>query len=457
MARAGAQTSDVPEPRYLQTSDGTYIAYEVIGSGPVDVAWQLDYVGNLDCVWDSPLYASWLEALASMGRVILHDTRATGLSSRDTEPPNLETRAADLRAVLDHVGSDSAVIGGFFESIAPGVLLAATDPDRVRGLVWWDPQPRTTWAPSYPWGLRPAEVEVSLRRLRDWGTLEYGQAWAAEFESDGLRPTDVDIRWMAKSSRNTCTPDVAIAMNEMWWETDLTEVLPSVRVPTLLLVESPDETYLAKAEYVAALMPAAELVVIPGEQWPTAAIMQAYIRPPLEAVGRFLGLAPTRPELDSVLASVLFTDIVGSTRQQAALGDHAWKEVLQRHNALVRGLLAQWRGVERDTAGDGFYATFDGPARAVRCALGIVAGAAELGLEVRAGVHTGECEVIDGKLAGIAVATGARIAALAAPSQVLVSQTVKDLVAGSRLGLDDVGERQLRGVPGNWRLYAAAG
>jgi class 3 adenylate cyclase len=305
--------------------------------------------------------------------------------------------------------------------------------------------------------LRPAEVEVSLRRLRDWGTLEYGQAWAAEFESDGLRPTDVDIRWMAKSSRNTCTPDVAIAMNEMWWETDLTEVLPSVRVPTLLLVESPDETYLAKAEYVAALMPAAELVVIPGEQWPTAAIMQAYIRPPLEAVGRFLGLAPTRPELDSVLASVLFTDIVGSTRQQAALGDHAWKEVLQRHNALVRGLLAQWRGVERDTAGDGFYATFDGPARAVRCALGIVAGAAELGLEVRAGVHTGECEVIDGKLAGIAVATGARIAALAAPSQVLVSQTVKDLVAGSRLGLDDVGERQLRGVPGNWRLYAAAG
>ena len=447
----------IPEPNYLKTADGTYIAYEVVGEGPVDIAWQLDYVGNLDCVWDSPLDTAWLESLAGLGRVILHDRRATGLSSRNVDPPNLETRTSDLRAVLDHVGSRSTVIGSYFEGLAPGVLLAATDAARVRGLVWWNPSPRTAWADDYPWGRRPEELEEEARQREIWGTLAYGQSWADEYEErDGIRPTDAEIRALAKASRNTCTPDVGIALSRMWWETDLCGVLPSVRVPTLLMAETPGD-HLAVAEYVAALMPAAgEVVLIPGD-WPTAETMQSYLRPALEAVRRFIGLEPTREGLDTVLASVLFTDIVGSTERQAAVGDHAWKELVERHHTLVREVLAQWRGIENDTAGDGFYATFDGPARAIRCALEITERVHDLGLEVRAGVHTGECELIDGKVGGIAVSIGARIAALAAPSHVLISQTVKDLVAGSGLTFTDAGEHQLKGVPDQWHLYSVTG
>ena len=242
----------------------------------------------------------------------------------------------------------------------------------------------------------------------------------------------------------------------MWYETDLRAVLPSVRVPSLLLVDSPDPRHLAKAEHAAALMPDARIVLVPND-WPTPETMSEVLGPPLEAVRRFVGLEPVRPGLDSVLASVLFTDIVGSTQRQAALGDHAWKDLVERHHTLVRGALAQWRGVENDTAGDGFYATFDGPARAIRCALEIGERVHDLGIEIRAGVHTGECEVIDGKVGGIAVSIGARISALAGPSQVLISQTVKDLVAGSGLTFSDAGEHELKGVPDRWHLYAAIG
>jgi class 3 adenylate cyclase/pimeloyl-ACP methyl ester carboxylesterase len=447
----------IPDPRYVRTPDGTYIAYQIIGDGPVDIAWQLDYVGNLDCAWDSPLDSALYEGLSSFSRLILHDRRATGLSSRGIDPPNLETRAADLRVVLDHVGSQRPVVGGYFEGAAPGVLLAATDPERVGGLVWWNPNPRTAWASDYPWGQNPGDMDEELRTLRQqWGTLEFGQAWADEYEHGGIRPTDIEIRALVKASRNTCTPDVAEAMTRMWWETDLRAVLPSIAVPILLLVESPGTRHIARAEYVRSLMPAAELVLVPGE-WPTSETMQSYLRSPLEAVRHFVGLEPARQGMDSVLASVLFTDIVRSTERQAALGDHAWKQLVERHYALIRAVLAEWRGAENDTAGDGFYATFDGPARAIRCALEISERVQDLGIEVRAGVHTGECEVIDGKVGGIAVSIGARIAGLAEPSQVLISQTVKDLVAGSGLTFTDRGEQELKGVPDRWHLYSVTG
>ncbi len=448
-----------PDPRYVRTPDGTYIAYAVVGAGPVDIAWQFDFFGNLDCAWDSPMGAAWYDALASLGRVILHDRRGTGLSTRNTNPPNLETQTADLRVVLDHVGSRSTVIAGQFGGLAPGVLLAATHPDRVRGLVWWNPTPRTTWAPDYPWGWGPAQIEEELRGLEHWGTAEYGQAWADQFAGeDGLRPPEVEILAVAKASRNTCTPEVVHAFTKVWWDTDLRAVLPSVRTPTLLMVDSSERWALDTASYVAASMPAAEVVVVPGDEWPTSETMESYIRPRLEAVQRFVeGTHSARPGLDSTLASVLFTDIVGSTQRQAALGDQGWKELVEQHHALVRGAVAQWRGVEQDTAGDGFYVTFDGPARAIRCALEIIARVRDLGIEIRAGVHTGECEVIDGKIGGIAVATGARISALAAPSQVLTSQTVKDLVAGSGLTFREAGEHELKGVPDRWHLYAVTG
>ncbi len=443
---------EIPDPRYARAEDGAYLAYQVVGDGPVDIAWQLDH--SFDSRWESPYVSSWLGAVASFGRLILHDRRATGLSSRNVDPPNLETRAADLRVVLDAAGARSTVVGGWFEDAAPGVLLAATDPDRVRGLVWWNPTPRTTWAHDYPWGWSPEEVEAELAGLQHWGTLGWGEAWADQFETiDGPRPPIEEVRAEARASRNTCTPDVAVALTRMWLDTDLRAVLPAVRVPTLLLVDAGHPRHLAKAEHVAALIPDSATVLVPDD-WPTPTTMSAVLGPPLEAVRHFVGLEPARQGLDSVLASVMFTDIVGSTELQAAIGDHDWKELVERHHALVRGVLAQWRGVENDTAGDGFYATFDGPARAIRCALEICERVGALGIEVRAGIHTGECELIDGKIGGIAVSIGARIATLAEPSQVLISQTVKDLVAGSGLTFSDVGEHDLKGVPDRWHLYA---
>ena len=279
----------------------------------------------------------------------MHDRRGTGLSTRNTNPPNLETQTADLRLVLDHVGSTNAVIGGMLAGLSPGVLLAAAHPDRVRGLVWWNPTPRNSWAPDYPWGWGPRQIEEELRGLEHWGTAEYGEAWADQLTGElGVRPPEAEIRAIAKASRNTCTPDVILAFTKVWWDTDVRGVLPSVRAPVLLMVDSSDPTSLDTAHYVADLMPAAEVVVIPGGQWPTAETMDSYIRPRLDAVRRFVeGVHPPRPGLGSTLASVLFTDIVGSTHTQAAMGDLAWKELVERHHALVRRALAQWRGVEQ--------------------------------------------------------------------------------------------------------------
>jgi class 3 adenylate cyclase len=230
-----------------------------------------------------------------------------------------------------------------------------------------------------------------------------------------------------------------------------------VQAPTLLIAGQGDGEDVAVAEHVAALMPDAQLEAFPSMGWPNSRDeIERDVRPKLAAVQRFIGVEPRRPALERILSTVLFTDIVGSTKRQATLGDHAWKELLESHHAVVRDSLGTWRGVEHDTAGDGFFATFDGPARAIHCALEIRERVHELGLEVRAGMHTGECELIDGKHGGIAVAIGARISSLAEPSQVLVSQTVKDLVAGSGLTFDDAGDHELKGVPGSWRVYAAS-
>jgi class 3 adenylate cyclase len=448
---------DVPDPQYIKTEDGAYIAFQVVGDGPVDIAWQLDGGGGLDVWWELTSNRWWFEGLASLGRLILHDWRATGLSSRNVPAPNLETRMADLRAVLDAAGSKSAVMGGWYESLAPCVLLAASDPSRVQALVWWDPCPRTTWSPDYPWGDPPAEIERSLRALEHWGTVEYARAWAEGFEAfTSVRPPDEEVRWEAKMSRNCCTPDVAHDLREIWLETDIRPVLPSVQAPTLLMVTVGDAKNVAIAEHVAELMPNAVIEAFPPVGLPTTwADNEVARRPKLDALQRFLGIQ-TEPSPDQrILSTVLFTDIVSSTEHQARLGDRAWKDIVQRHHAIVRAALAEWLGTEIDTAGDGFYATFEGPARAIRCGLQIVGGVRELGIEVRAGIHTGECHLVDGKVAGIAVTIGARIAALAGPSQVLVSRTVRDLVAGSGFRFQDAGEHELRGIPDLWRLHAA--
>jgi class 3 adenylate cyclase len=249
-------------------------------------------------------------------------------------------------------------------------------------------------------------------------------------------------------SRQTATPDVAAELSRIWHETDIRAVLPSVQVPALLVVDEHYKSDIQLAEYVASMMPDVQLALAPGLGPEDNEALLEVVRP-------FLGVSRAAPELDTILATVLFTDVVGSTEKQAALGDRGWKRLVEQHHALVRDALGRWRGIENDTAGDGFYATFDGPARAIRCALEIVERVQDLGIEVRAGVHTGECELIEGKCAGITVSIGARVASRAGPSQVLVSQTVRDLVAGSGFSFEDAGEHQLKGVPDRWRLLRA--
>jgi class 3 adenylate cyclase len=435
--------------QYATTEDGVYIAYQVVGEGPVDVAWQSDYLSNVDVIWDTPIFGPLYRGIASFARLILHDRRGTGLSSRNVPPPNLETRVADLRLVLDAAGSERPVLAGQIEGGATAVLLAASDPGRVQSIVWWGPVARNVWTPDYPWGARPEYIEMDQRQLQHWGTLEGARIWAESEAMYGHVFDEETIRAYAKLSRHTATPDVAMELAKIWYETDIRSVLPSVNVPALLLDQQITPSDEEETQYVASLMPLAEVRPLPRD----ARIVDV-VSIVVDEIRGFVGVEPPMPELDTVLATVLFTDIVGSTQMQSALGSHAWKELIERHHAVVREALQRWHGVEVDTAGDGFYATFDGPARAVRCAQDIVRLVRELGIEVRAGVHTGECEVVDGKCTGLTVSIGARVASTAGPSEVRVSQTVKDLVAGSGLSFKDLGEHQLKGVFERWRLFA---
>jgi class 3 adenylate cyclase len=441
----------IPETRYAETPDGVYIAYQVAGEGPVDVAWQPDYVNNVDVVWETPVFGTLFRGIASFARLILHDRRGTGLSSRNIPPPNLETRVDDLLVVLDALGSERPVLAGLIEGGASAALLAASNPERVQSMVWWEPVGRNVWSPDYPWGVRPEYVEIDQRQLQHWGTMEGARLWAEGEALYGRVLTEDDIRAWAKLSRHTGTSDVARELARIWYETDIRSILPSVNVPALLLDQQLTPNDVEETEYVASLMPQAELRVLPRTE--SMAEAATFV---VDEIRKFVGVEAPMPDLDTVLATVLFTDIVASTEKQSTLGGHAWKDLIQRHHAIVRERLERWHGVEADTAGDGFYATFDGPARAIRCALDITQRVRELGIEVRAGVHTGECEIVDGKCTGISVSIGARVASTAGPSEVRVSQTVKDLVAGSGLAFKDAGEHELKGVPDRWRLYSAA-
>jgi class 3 adenylate cyclase/pimeloyl-ACP methyl ester carboxylesterase len=443
---------DTLDTHYAVTPDGVYIAYQIMGDGPIDVVWQSDWPGNIDLDREAPLLSSWFEELASFSRLILHDRRGVGLSSRNVPLPNLETRVSDLLLVLDAVGSEHPVLSGVSESGAPNALLAATRPERVQSMVWLEPNPRSAWASDYPWGRKPEDLEAELRDIDLWGTLAYGR-WFVQDEAsrDNEMPPDATAARMAKATRNACTPDVARDLARIWSETDVRGVLSAVQVPTLILSHPERKEQFDRANYVASLIQGAELQEMPGRAWSEGGVSST-----AEKLRRFLGAERTPTELDTILSTVMFTDIVDSTQKQASLGDHGWKQLIERHHILVREALERWRGVEIDTAGDGFYANFDGPARAILCALDVCPRVRDLGIQIRAGVHTGECELINEKVGGIAVSIGARVAALAGPSEVLVSQTVKDLVAGSGLTFEDSGEHELKGVPDRWRLYTVA-
>jgi class 3 adenylate cyclase/pimeloyl-ACP methyl ester carboxylesterase len=443
---------EIPDTHYALTPDGVYLAYQVFGEGPIDVVWLSDWPGNIDMEWEDPLSLVLFDQVTSFARVILHDRRGVGLSSRDVALPNLETRASDLLAVLDAVGSDHPVMVGVFESGAPGALLAATKPERVHSLVWLDPNPRFAWAPDFPWGRTPADMDAELRDIELWGTRAYGQAFQEDEAARGNVMPDLYTALMARWSRNACTPDVARALSRIWYDSDVRGVLPAVRVSTLVLSWPAREEDNARSRYVASLIPGAELREMPGEGW-TERDMIAIA----EEIRRFVGVGPSTKDLDRVLAAVLFTDIVGSTEHLSRLGDAGWRAVLARHDERARVEIDRHRGRHIDSAGDGLFATFDGPARAVRCAQAIGDSVRDLGIQIRAGVHTGEVELDGDHVRGIAVHIGARVGALAGPSEILVSQTVKDLVAGSGLTFEDAGEHALKGVSDPWHLYRVVG
>jgi pimeloyl-ACP methyl ester carboxylesterase/class 3 adenylate cyclase len=444
---------EVPDVQYAKSGD-VNIAYQVTGEGPIDLVFVPGFVTHLELHWTMPSFSSFLERLSSFSRLIRFDKRGTGMSDRVSGAPTLEARMDDVRAVMDAVGSRRAAFYGLSEGAAMSILFAATYPERTAALVVRSAFPRRMWAPDYPWGRTEEEYERELERdLRIFGSRQQ----AREAVRGLGRFNDTEVEAFLQMLRFGSSPGALEALQRMNKEIDVRHVLPSVHVPTLILHGSEDSIVpLEVARYVGSRIPTARVVEIPGVGHLAfgtgadliAAEIERFLNDVLSAGGW------QEQEPDRLLATVLFTDIVGSTAKAAELGDRAWRELLERHHALIRRELVRFRGAELDVAGDGFFARFDGPARAIRCACAITEAIRELGLELRAGLHTGECEVVDGKIGGIAVHIGARVARHAQPGEVLVSSTVKDLVAGSGLRFRERGSVELTGVADEWRLYA---
>jgi len=365
--------------------------------------------------------------------------------------PTLETRMDDLRAVLDDIGAEAAVLWTAQEGARLATLFAATSPERTAGLVLFDPTASGRRTDDYPWAPSPEEWRARLREVREgWGRADFFEGLLAEWAP--TKADDAEFRqWFVAHMRRGLSPGSALAFFRMMMDSDVSDVLPAVRVPTIVLF-SPAER--GPGEFFRRRIRGARLVELPNDvgiyHWVDPENYDVSMRETRALVEHLRAPAPPR----RVLSTVLFTDLVGSTEQASALGDRAWQELLARHHATIRRRLGEHRGEEVDTAGDGFFATFDGPCRAIECARAIRDDLRSLGLEVRAGIHTGECEVADGRVAGVAVHIGSRIAGLAGAGEVLVSGTVKDLVAGSGLEFEDRGAHELKGVPGEWRLFA---
>jgi class 3 adenylate cyclase len=433
---------DVPDIEYTRSGD-VAIAYQTFGDGPHDLV-LVPMFSNLVFPWSNSDWREMYERFASFSRLIMFDKRGTGLSDRPRDLGPLETRMDDIRAVLDAVGADRATLVGMVEGGQTCALFAATYPERTEALVLANTPARAVRVEDYPYGIPEDEWRAHLRSVRErWGTREYFEAQAREINPAG---DGEFIDWFVTCQRFCASPGAALTFYRVYGETDLREMLPTIRVPTLVLYRrSLREQMLDLARRIKG----ARALEIEGTGFKA---FNALTR----EVEAFLSGMQAEPVPDTVLATVMFTDIVGSTERAATLGDRAWRELLQDHHILVRRELARFRGEELDTAGDGFFAIFDGPARAISCARAIVGAVAELGLTIRCGVHTGECELQDGKVTGIAVNIGARVAAAAGPGEVLVSGTVKDLVAGSGIEFQEQGLHELKGVPGEWRLYAAS-
>ncbi len=443
--------AEMPSTHYVK-SDDVYIAYQVLGEGSFDLMFVPGFVSNVEAIWQSPNRSAFFRRLASFCRVILFDKRGTGMSDRGSQIFTLEQRMHDVQTILNEVGSERAALFGISEGGPMSLLYAATYPERTSALVLYGTYAKRSWSPDYPFGWTDEKWKDVLDNIEHhWGTPQGISVtmWAPSVASDPRA-----AEGLASYFRAAASPGAAAAIMKMNREIDVRHILPATRVPTLILHRTGDRVIdVEHARYIAQRIPGAKLVELPGEDHMAWFGDQGSI---LDEVGQFLTGRRHAHEPERVLATVLFVDIAGSTARAATLGDNSWRELLETFYARVREVLHQYRGREINTSGDGFLVTFDGPARAVRCATAIRDTVRSLNLEVRCGVHTGECELVGSDIAGIAVHTGARVAALAAPGEVLVSQTVRDLVAGSGLVLEEYGTYTLKGVPNEWRLFRAA-
>ena len=447
-----------PDVRYVKSGD-VNIAYATVGDGPFDIVFVAGWVLTVfESAWDGPS-ADTLRRLASFARLILFDKRGTGLSDRSYGLPDYETRMDDIRAVMDAAGSERAAILGVSEGGPLTLLFSASHPERVAAAILYATSSTFVGDDDHPWSPRPDEWRAIIEGTAGppFGTEEW-----FDHSLRGLSPSiadDADLkRWWRRWVRESTSPGALTELRRINSKLDARHVLSSISVPTLVLHPVDDTDWdFAAGRYIADHIPGSHLVQLPGRDhgW--------WVRPDEigDAAEAFLTGLWERgewqgPEPDRILATVLFTDIVGSTEKLAELGDRRWRELLTQHHARVRQQLARFRGREVDTAGDGFFASFDGPARAIRCACAIVDAVGDLGIEVRAGLHTGECEQVDGKVGGIAVHIGARVAANAGPGEVVVSRTVRDLVTGSGLAFEDCGAAELKGIPGSWELFRVA-
>ena len=442
-----------PKTRYTK-SGGLHLAYQVVGEGPIDVVLVDQWFSNVDAQWDFPPFARMLSKLSSFTRLIMFDKRGTGLSDPVSIDalPTLEEWIDDLRAVLDAVGSERPVLLSGIGASLMTLLFAATFPDRTSALVLVDPYARVASAPDYPFGAPVERLRADLPRLESvWGT----QGGLLTALAPNLLADHALVERYERFERQSASPGAAVAMIGMLYDSDVRHVLPAIQVPTLVIARAKGARVpVEHSRYIADHIKGARYVELPGvEQFIWAGATDEL----LGEIQEFLTGARAQPDIDRVLATVLFTDIVGSTSRAAELGDRRWRELLAEHDRDVRDGLERFRGREIKTIGDGFLATFDGPARAVRCAQWIRDTVASRGIEVRAGLHTGEIELAGNDVAGIAVHIAARICAMAGAGEVLASNTVKDLVAGSGIEFEPRGAHPLKGVPGEWQIVAALG
>jgi class 3 adenylate cyclase len=434
-----------PETRYARSGE-IHIAYQVVGEGPIDLVFVPSWISQVEHYWEEPAVARYFNRMASFSRLIMFDRRGSGLSDPVLTAPTLEEQMDDVVAVMDAAGSERAAVFAQLEGGAMAAMFAATRPERTGALILYEAMPRMSWAPDYDWPLRIEEREAYVRTGR-WGdgSRILGLAPHAA-DNDRLR------RWFAKLERLAASPGTAARLMRWNGEIDVRAVLPSIQAPTLVLHRAGDAFIdIRHSRYLAEHIPGARYLELPGTD---ALSFGSESERLLDEVEHFLTGARKLPDPERILATVMFSDIVDSTRRAAELGDRTWRQLLETLEEVVAGELDRFRGQAIKTMGDGFLATFDGPARAIRCAVAIKQAMAEFGLDVRSGLHTGEIEVMGADVGGIAVHIGARVGAIAGSGEVLVSGTVKDLVVGSGIVFADRGEYELKGVPGTWRLFA---